>query len=107
MTEEVRRTTAAFLTTDWSFGLNPVQPNGCAYYRCKLPMDELQKDYNWVCGLGLPGLNQSKGIGLLIEGDKAIHVWDLIVLKLMRNSRFSHLVFLVLHRVFKDFLLIK
>jgi glycosyltransferase involved in cell wall biosynthesis len=89
MTEEVRRPTAAFLTTDWSFGLQPIQPNGCAHYRCKLPMDELQKDYNWVCGLGLPGLNQSKGIGLLIEDDKAIHGWDLIILKLIMHKTFA------------------
>ena len=89
MSEESKKPTAAFLTTDWSFGLKPIQPNGCAYYRCKLPMDELQKEYNWVCGLGLPGLSQSRGLGLLLNNDKAIHGWDLIILKLIMHKTVS------------------
>jgi glycosyltransferase involved in cell wall biosynthesis len=89
MSEEIRKPTIAFLTTDWSFGLQPIQPNGCSYYRCKLPMDEIQTRYGWICGMGLPGLHPTKGVGMLIENDKAIHGWDLIVLKLIMHKTFS------------------
>lgn len=46
------RPTIGFLTYDWSFGLKPIQPNGCAWYRCYLPMQQLKKDnmsLAWVC----------------------------------------------------------
>jgi len=74
--------TAAFLTHDWSWGTDPLQPNGCAWYRCKLPSDELNKR-GWVSSVGFPGFSASRGFGLLLEGNRAVHGWDLIVFKLL------------------------
>lgn len=74
--------TISFLTYDWSFGLKPPQPNGCAWYRCYLPMQELKKD-KYESGMGLPGFNDKHGFGILIPDNKAIHGWDIVVLKLI------------------------
>ena len=41
--------TVAFLTYDWSWGTKPLQPNGCAWYRCFLPMQQL-KEKGWEVG---------------------------------------------------------
>jgi glycosyltransferase involved in cell wall biosynthesis len=74
--------TLCFLTYDWSWGTKPLQPNGCAWYRCLLPMKELEKK-GWEVGMGFPGFSEQHGFGLLIPDKKAIHGWDIIVLKLM------------------------
>lgn len=74
--------TAAFLTFDWAWGTDPVQPNGCAWYRCCLPASELKK-HGWAAEVGMPGYNEQYGFGLLIPDDKAIHGWDVIVFKLI------------------------
>ena len=42
--------TISFLTYDWSFGTQPLQPNGCAWYRSYLPMQQLKKD-NYETGM--------------------------------------------------------
>jgi hypothetical protein len=77
--------TVAFLTHDWSWGTDPLQPNGCAWYRCKLPSDELNKR-GWVSTVGFPGFSKERGFGMLIEGKKAVHGWDLIVFKLLMQK---------------------
>jgi hypothetical protein len=74
--------TVTFLTFDWAFGTEPLQPNGCAWYRCYLPMKEL-KNHGWETGIGFPGYNEEHGFGMLIPDDKAIHGWDIIVFKLI------------------------
>ena len=74
--------TACFLTFDWAFGTDPLEPNGCAWYRCVLPSKEL-KNFEWETGVGFPGWNDQHGFGMLIPGDKAIHGWDIIVFKLI------------------------
>ena len=74
--------TVSFLTYDWAFGTKPLQPNGCAWYRCFLPMKELEKK-GWESGIGFPGFNDDHGFGLLIPDNKAIHGWDVIVIKLI------------------------
>jgi len=66
--------TIAFLTYDWSFGVKPLQPNGCGWYRCYLPMKQL-KEHGWESGIVWPE-------------EKAIHGWDIIVLKLIMLERF-------------------
>lgn len=78
--------TIGFITYDWSFGAKPVQPNGCAWYRCYLPMKELKKD-KYESGMGLPGFNDAHGFGILIPDNKAIHGWDIVVLKLIMLER--------------------
>jgi glycosyltransferase involved in cell wall biosynthesis len=74
--------TISFLTYDWSFGTKPLQPNGCAWYRCYLPMQQLKKD-KYETGMGFPGFNKEHGFGILIPDNKAIHGWDIVVLKLI------------------------
>jgi glycosyltransferase involved in cell wall biosynthesis len=78
--------TIGFLTYDWSFSLKPIQPNGCAWYRCYLPMLQLKKD-KYESGMGLPGFSQDHGFGILIPNNKAIHGWDIVVLKLIMLER--------------------
>lgn len=74
--------TVTFLTYDFSFGTNPLQPNGCAWYRCALPAQELD-EAGWKSGMGFPGWNDEHGFGLLIPDKQAIHGWDIIVFKLI------------------------
>lgn len=78
--------TVSFLTYDWTFGVKPLQPNGCAWYRCYLPMKELAKN-GWESGIGIPGFNPEYGFGILIPDQKAIHGWDIVVLKLIMLER--------------------
>jgi glycosyltransferase involved in cell wall biosynthesis len=78
--------TIAFLTYDWTFGVKPLQPNGCGWYRCYLPMKQL-KEHGWETGIGLPGFNPDHGFGILIPDQKAIHGWDIVVLKLIMVER--------------------
>ena len=74
--------TVSFLTYDFTLGSKPVEPNGCAWYRCYLPMKELEQA-GWDTGIGFPGWNEEHGFGLLVPDNKAIHGWDVIVLKLI------------------------
>lgn len=74
--------TVSFLTYDWAFGTKPLEPNGCAWYRCYLPMKELEK-HGWETGIGFPGYNDQYGFGLLVPDNKAVHGWDIIVFKLI------------------------
>lgn len=76
--------TVGYLTTDWAWGTNPLQPNGCAWYRCVLPGMELEKR-GWVTGVGMPGFNERDGFGLLTGQSNAIHGWDIIVFKLIMH----------------------
>ncbi len=80
----VNRPTIGYLTTDWAWGTDPLQPNGCAWYRCVLPGTELEKR-GWVTGVGIPGFNDRDGFGLLTGQSKAIHGWDIIVFKLIMH----------------------
>jgi hypothetical protein len=77
-----RKGTVGFLTGEWSWGTEPLQPNGCAWYRCALPINELTR-YQWVCGLGFPGFTHEKGFGIIQHDKKIIQGWDLIVFKLL------------------------
>lgn len=80
-----QKPTIAFLTHDWCWGTDPLQPNGCAWYRCKLPSEELNKR-GWFTTVGFPGFNEKRGFGLIVEGDKAVHGWDIIVFKLLMQA---------------------
>ena len=74
--------TVCFLTYDWSWGTKPLQPNGCAWYMSFLPMNQL-KEKGWQTGMGFPAFSEDHGFGLLIPDKKAIHGWDVVVLKLI------------------------
>lgn len=77
--------TVAFLTTDWAWGTDPLQPNGCAWYRSVLPGVELEKR-GWICGVGLPAFNGNDGFGMHTTTNKAVHGWDIIVFKLIMHK---------------------
>jgi glycosyltransferase involved in cell wall biosynthesis len=77
--------TIGFLTTDWAWGTEPLQPNGCAWYRCVLPGVELEKR-NWICGVGIPAFNERDGFGMVTGNGKAVHGWDIIVFKLIMHK---------------------
>lgn len=85
----MKKPTIVFLTYDWAFGTNPLQPNGCAWYRCYLPMQELKK-HGWETGMGFPGFDPNHGYGLLIPNKQAIHGWEIVVLKLMMLENIVH-----------------
>ena len=72
----------AFLTVNWSFTTNPIQPDGCAWYRCMLPMFELKK-FGWNVGMGLPNYTEEDGFVLDDFGRENYCGWDIIVFKLI------------------------
>lgn len=72
----------AFLTLDWAKGTNPIEPNGCAYYRCYLPMLELY-DLDWEIGMGAPEYDKDYGFGVFKTQDEVFYGWDIIVFKLV------------------------
>jgi hypothetical protein len=76
------RPTIGYLTTDWAWGTDPLQPNGCAWYRCVLPGAQLEKK-GWVCGVGIPGFSEKDGFGMITGSNRAVHGWDIIVFKLV------------------------
>lgn len=82
MPAQKRKPTICYITGDWSWGTEPLQPNGCAWYRCKLPMDELGKR-GWITGMGFPGFSKDKGFGLIVQEGQVIHGWDIVVMKLL------------------------
>lgn len=77
--------TIAFLTHDWAWGTEPLQPNGCAWYRSVLPSHELNK-LGWKTTVGFPGFSNKNGFGLLIDDNRAVHGFDIIVFKLMMQQ---------------------
>lgn len=80
------RPTIGYLTTDWAWGTDPLQPNGCAWYRCVLPGAQLEKR-GWVCGVGIPGFSDKDGFGMITGTNRAVHGWDIIVLKLVMQKQ--------------------
>lgn len=74
--------TVAFLTLDWAKGTNPVEPNGCAWYRCYLPMIQLH-DNEWETGIGIPEYSPTHGFGMFHSKEATYYGWDIIVFKLI------------------------
>lgn len=72
----------AFLTMDWTKGTSPTELNGCAYYRCKLPAEELVKN-GWGIGIALPEFHPEYGFGAFVSKDEVHYGWDIIVFKLI------------------------
>ena len=80
-----KKPTIGFLSFDWSFGIKPLQPNGCLYYRGYLPNLELQK-YGWDSFVGTPGFNTEHGFGMMLPNDQALHGFDIVSFKLLMLS---------------------
>lgn len=75
----------AFLTHDWSWGTQPLQPNGCAWYRCLLPSDELN-NHGWTSKVGFPVFSKKNNFGLLLDETQAMYGWDIVVFKLLMQQ---------------------
>lgn len=80
-----RKPSIGFLTSDWAWGTDPLQPNGCSWYRCCLPARELIK-HGWHVTIGFPGFNNKLGFGSIMQDGKSIHGFDLIVFKLLMQK---------------------
>ena len=64
-------------------GTKPIEPNGCAWYRCELPRRELLK-YDWQSFIGTPQYHQEHGFGLIdLHDNTATFGYDIVVLKLI------------------------
>ena len=72
----------AFLTLDWTAGVEPVEPNGCAYYRCMLPGIELSQN-DWKVAVAMPEYNKDYGFGAFESKEKIHFGWDIVVFKLI------------------------
>lgn len=72
----------AFLTTDWTRGIEPAEPNGCAWYRCYLPALQLEKQ-GWGVATALPEFNPNQGFGAFLDKDNIYFGWDVVVFKLI------------------------
>ena len=77
-----QKPTIGFMTHDWAWGTEPLQPNGCCYYRCTLPSIELNKR-GWFTAVGFPGFSDDKGFGMVLADSNSVHGWDIIVFKLL------------------------
>jgi len=73
---------AAFLTLDWCTGIEPVEPNGCAYYRCYLPSIELEKT-GWAVASALPEFHPEYGFGAFLNENEVHFGWDIVIFKLI------------------------
>jgi hypothetical protein len=71
-----------FLTLDWARGTNPVEPNGCAWYRCYLPYLELEK-MGWASAVAMPEFHPEHGFGAFMDKDNVYYGWDVIIFKLI------------------------
>jgi glycosyltransferase involved in cell wall biosynthesis len=81
----------AFLTMDYSTIDGKVEPHGCAWYRCWLPMHELQK-LGWRTDFGAPEFNIKYGFGVFHSKEKIVFNWDIVVFKLIMMKSVSELL---------------
>lgn len=84
-------TTVGFLTTDFSPHTNPLQPGGCAWYRCYLPMQEVGR-HGWTIGMGIPDYRVETGFGMRHDDSTSIMGWNVVVLKLLMRRETPHQV---------------
>lgn len=72
-----------FLTYDWALGVKPIEPNGCAWYRCELPRKELEKN-GWEAHIGTPQHHSDHKFGLAsLEEDLVHYGYEIVVFKLI------------------------
>jgi hypothetical protein len=71
-----------FLTMDWAKGTDPIEPNGCAWYRCWLPAIELEK-FGWNVSVAMPEFNLKHGFGAFLGDGNTMYGWDIVVFKLI------------------------
>jgi glycosyltransferase involved in cell wall biosynthesis len=79
----------AFLTFDWANGTNPVEPNGCAWYRCHLPGIELEKK-DWLIGFSTPTFHSDHGFGAALNENESYYGWDIVVFKLIMLEQIAN-----------------
>jgi len=81
----------AFLTMDWAKGTEPLEPNGCAWYRCWLPALELEK-FGWDVSLAIPEYHPEHGFGAFLGNGETMYGWDIIVFKLIMLKSVSEIL---------------
>lgn len=89
--ERKTMSSVGFLTVDWAKGTKPVEPNGCAWYRCYLPMLELEK-IGWEVNIGFPEYHKDHGFGVFRSSEEVIFGWDIVVLKLIMLRSVSEIL---------------
>lgn len=72
-----------FATLNWASHVNPIEPDGCAWYRCYLPMKELEKYDNWEIAMGVPDYHEDYGFGLYQFNNEVTYGWDVVIFKLI------------------------
>jgi len=80
----VRSPAVAFLTTDFS-PTTPLQPGGCAWYRCYLPSREIEKR-GINSAIGIPYYELPHGLGIKVDGERAVMGWGVVVMKLLMRT---------------------
>ena len=89
--KEAMSKSIAFLTMDYSTIDGKIEPHGCAWYRCWLPMQELQKR-GWRTDFGAPEFHIKYGFGVFHSQQEVVFNWDIIVLKLIMMKSVSELL---------------
>lgn len=81
----------SFLTFDYTFNDPPVYPNGCGWYRCYIPSRKLISN-GWKSGMGIPIFDDRYGFCQMIDDERAIKGFDIVVLKLVMLKRLVDLI---------------
>jgi len=81
----------SFLTFDYTFNSPPAYPNGCAWYRCYIPSRKLADD-GWRTGMGIPAFDEKYGFCQILDKDKIIKCFNIVVLKLVMLERMVDLI---------------
>jgi hypothetical protein len=76
---------------DWAKGTEPLEPNGCAWYRCWLPALELEK-FGWDVALAIPEYQPEHGFGAFLGNGETMYGWDIIVFKLIMLKSISQIL---------------
>lgn len=74
----------AFISSDYG-PQSPPEPNGCTWYRCILPAQELQKR-GWDTSVGMPGASEKLGLGITYK-DGMLAGWDINIFKLLMHQQ--------------------
>ena len=75
---------AGFITGDYAINSDPLEPNGCAYYRLFLPSRELEK-LGWDVEMGHPAVHPERGLGV-VQGDGGFFGFHVAVCKLLMHE---------------------
>lgn len=87
----VMQKSVSFLTFDYTFNDPPVYPNGCAWYRCYIPSQKLIQN-GWKSGMGVPLFDEKYGFCQILDDQRAVRGFDIVVLKLVMLERLVNFI---------------